>query len=103
MKQLARIAPGRSEYDPRLRGLLEETGIDPHEFEDLDWFGLLPFFALAGASVRTEAHGHGDHVHFGAVVLELPDELEEGFYGSLPVMLEQAYVDADDLGDDGTP
>ncbi len=97
MKQLATITPGRSDYDPRLRALLEGTGIDPQEFEDLDWFGLLPFFALAGASIRTEAHGHGDHVHFHSVVLELPEELEEGFYGSLPVMLEQAYVDEDEL------
>ncbi len=96
MKQLATITPGRSDYDPRLRALLEESRIDPYEFEDLDWFGLLPFFVLAGASVRTDAHAHGDHTHFQAVVVELPEDLEEGFYGSLPLMLEQAYGDEDE-------
>jgi hypothetical protein len=91
MKQLATIAPGHADFDPRLRGLLEASQIDPHEFEDLDWFGLLPFFVLAGASVRTDAHAHGDHTHFASVVVELPEDLEEGFFGSLPVMLDQAY------------
>ncbi len=96
MKQLATITPGHSDYDPKLRSLLEDSRIDPHEFEDLDWFGLLPFFVLAGASVRTDAHAHGDHTHFQAVVVELPEEMEEAFLGTLPLMLEQAYGDDED-------
>ena len=96
MKQLAVITPGRSDYEPRLRTLLEEAEIDPYEFEDLEWFGLLPFFAAAGASIRTTAHGHGDHVHVETVTVEVPPELEEGFYGTLPPMLEQAYGDEEE-------
>ena len=52
MKRLAFIAQGSSDYDDRLRSLLEETGIEPHEFIGLDYFGLVPFFVLAGATVR---------------------------------------------------
>ena len=47
MKQLAYITQGHSEYDPRLRELLDATGIDPGEFIGLDYFSLSPFFALA--------------------------------------------------------
>jgi hypothetical protein len=93
MTRLATIAPGQSEYGDRLRSLLEATGIDPEEFESLDYFGLLPFFVLAGASVQTHAHAHGDHVHWQGVVLEVPEDLEEAFYATLPDMLEQAYAE----------
>jgi hypothetical protein len=91
MKQLAFITQGHSDYDPRLRSLLDESGIDPHEFVGLDYFGLVPFFVLAGATVRPEAHGHGDHLHVTGVVVEIDETLEEGFYGSLPEMLSDAY------------
>lgn len=98
MKTLAVITFGQSRYDDRLRTLLDESGIDPEEFEDLEYFGLLPFFVLAGASVRTDAHAHGDHMHFQGVTVELPEELEEPFFTLLPEMLEQAY--GEDEGDD---
>jgi hypothetical protein len=98
MHELATIAFDQSDYEPRLRELLADTGIDPQEFESLEYFGLLPFFVLAGASVRTQVHGHGDHVHFESVVLEVPEDLVEAFYGTLPDMLEQAY--GDPAGDD---
>ncbi|HSD76659.1 MAG TPA: hypothetical protein VLA98_04620 [Solirubrobacteraceae bacterium] len=98
MKTLAVITFGQSRYDDRLRTLLDESGIDPEEFEDLEYFGLLPFFVLAGASVRTDAHAHGDHMHFQGVTVELPEELEESFFTLLPEMLEQAY--GEDEGDD---
>ena len=91
MKTLATIRLEQSDYEERLRRLLEESGVDPHEFESLDWFGLLPFYALAGASVRTEAHAHGDDVHFMGVTIEIPEELEEAFYATLPEYLEQAF------------
>jgi hypothetical protein len=93
MKQLAFITQGQSDYDPRLRSLLDETGIDPHEFVGLDYFGLVPFFVLAGATVRPEAHAHGDHLHVTGVVVEIDEATEEAFYGSLPEMLSDAYED----------
>jgi hypothetical protein len=93
MKQLAFITQGHSEYDPRLRALLDETGIDPHEFVGLDYFGLIPFFVLAGAAVRPEAHAHGDHSHVTGVVLEVDETLEDGFFAALPEMLQDAYAE----------
>ncbi len=89
MPQLAQIAPGESSFDPRLLSVLEESGVEKDDFEDLDWFSLLPFFALAGASIETEAHAHGDHAHFVAVRIVLPDELCDHFYTVLPEMLKQ--------------
>jgi hypothetical protein len=94
MKRLAFIAQGSSDYDDRLRSLLEETGIEPHEFIGLDYFGLVPFFVLAGATVRPQAHTHGDDVHVEGVIVELADDLpEDGFYGQLRDMLYDAYGD----------
>ena len=94
MKRLAFIAQGSSDYDDRLRSLLEETGIEPHEFIGLDYFGLVPFFVLAGATVRPQAHTHGDDVHVEGVVVELADDLpEDGFYAQLRDMLYDAYGD----------
>jgi hypothetical protein len=93
MKTLAFITIGNSEYDDRLWKLLEESGIDPHEFESLDYFSLIPFFVLAGASVRTEAHAHEDHMHFGGVTIELAPEMEEPFFAVLPDLLAQATAE----------
>jgi hypothetical protein len=89
MTQLAHIAIGESTYDPRLWTMLEETGLDRDDFEGLDYFSLLPFFVLAGASVRSNVHAHGDHSHFESVTVELPQELEESFFGVLPDLLAQ--------------
>ena len=89
MTQLAHIAIGESTYDPRLWALLEETGLDRDDFEGLDYFSLLPFFVLAGASVRSNVHVHDDHSHFESVTVELPEELEESFFGVLPDLLAQ--------------
>lgn len=91
MKTVAKIAFGESTFDDRLRRVLQESGVEPYEFEELEYFGLLPFFVLAGASLRTKAHGHGDHAHFDEVAVELPQELEESFYGSLEGILEQVF------------
>jgi hypothetical protein len=94
MRQLAFIAQGHSEYADRLRQLLDATGIDPHEFTGLDYFGLTPFFVMAGATVRPQAHTHGPDIHVDGVVVELPDELpEDGFYSQLQDMLYDAYGD----------
>jgi hypothetical protein len=91
MKQLAFITQGHSEYDDRLWKLLDESGIDPHEFDGLDYFGLTPFFVIAGATVRADAHTHGPTVHTSGVYVEIPEELEDAFYATLPAILDSAY------------
>jgi hypothetical protein len=99
MKQLAFITQGHADYEQRLRTLLDGTGIDPEEFIGLEYFGLVPFFIIAGASVRTDAHAHGEDVHVTGITVEVPEELEEGFYATLPQILEDAYVDEDEEDD----
>lgn len=89
MPQLAHIAPGASTFDPRLLALLEASGVQKDDFEELDYFSLLPFFALAGASIETEAHAHGDHAHVTGVAVVVPEELEAHFLVVLPQMLAQ--------------
>jgi hypothetical protein len=96
MKRLATISQGQSDYDPRLKALLDGTGIDPHEFVGLDYFGLVPFFVIAGASVRPDAHTHGSDVHVVAIHVEVPEALEEAFYATLPDLLEDAYAEEDE-------
>jgi hypothetical protein len=98
MKQLAFITQGHSDYDPRLWEVLESTGIDPHEFVGLDYFGLTPFFVIAGATVRADAHSHGDHVHVTGVFVEVPEELEEPFFTTLPEILQDAYTEEEEAG-----
>ena len=96
MKRLATITQGSSDYDPRLRSLLDGTGIDPHEFVGLDYFGLVPFFVIAGASVRPDAHAHGTDVHVVAIRVEIDEDLEDAFYATLPDLLDDAYAEEDD-------
>jgi hypothetical protein len=94
MKRLAFITQGHSDYDERLWTLLTESGIDPHEFTGLDYFGLTPFFVLAGATVSPQAHTHGTDIHLEAVVVELSEDLpEDAFYSALKEMLYDAYGD----------
>lgn len=99
MKTLAFITQGQSDYEERFRALLDATGIDPHEFEGLDYFGLLPFFVIAGASVRADAHTHGEHVHTSGIYVEVPEDLEEAFYATLPLLLEDAYEEEEGDGE----
>jgi hypothetical protein len=89
MTQLAHITVGDSQFDDRLWHLLSETVIEPEEFEDLEYFSLIPFFVIAGASVETNVRAHGDHFHFEGVTLTVPDELEDMFFAVLPQMLGQ--------------
>jgi hypothetical protein len=89
MKHLAFITVGHAEYDDRLKALLDESGIDPQEFESLEYFSLIPVFALAGASIRTVAEAHGDHMHLEGWYVEIDDALEPIFFHELPGMLEQ--------------
>src|SRR3712207_9385081 len=74
MKRLAYITQGHSQYDDRLWEILSSSGIDPHEFEGLDYFGLTPFFVIAGATVRADAHTHGTDVHTSGVFVEVRSE-----------------------------
>jgi hypothetical protein len=98
MSQLAYITQGHSEYDPRLRELLDATGIDPEEFIGLDYFSLTPFFALAGATIAPDAHAHGADVHVTGVKVLVPDDLEEAFLATLPEILQDAYASEGDEG-----
>jgi hypothetical protein len=91
MKQLAYITQGHSEYDERLRALLDASGIDPQEFIGLDYYSLVPFFVLAGATVAPDAHAHGNDVHLSGVRVTVPEELEEAFLATLPDILQDAY------------
>lgn len=91
MTQLAHIVPEQSDYDPRLRALLDGTGIDPHEFIGLDYFSLVPFFVLAGATVAPDAHTHGDSVHVTAVRISVADGQEDAFLATLEEILADAY------------
>lgn len=96
MPQLAYITQGESDYDPRLRELLDASGIDPHEFVGLDYFSLVPFFVLAGGTVEPDMHMHGSSAHVTGVRVTVPDEAVEGFLETLPQFLADAYADADD-------
>jgi hypothetical protein len=89
MKQLAFITFGDSKYEDRLWQVLEESGVPADEFESLDYFSLVPFFVLAGASVDTQVESHGDHFHFQGVSITIPDDMEEPFYDGLEGLLEQ--------------
>jgi hypothetical protein len=93
MKQIGLITQGQSQYDERLRALLDASGIDPEEFLGLEYFSLTPFFVLAGATVSPDAHTHGTDMHVSAVRISIPEELEEAFLATLPALLEDAYSD----------
>jgi hypothetical protein len=93
MKQIGLITQGQSQYDERLRALLDASGIDPEEFLGLEYFSLTPLFVLAGATVSPDAHTHGTDMHVSAVRISIPEELEEAFLATLPALLEDAYSD----------
>ena len=97
MKQLAFIPFGQAEYDPRLKGILDESGIDPEEFESLEYFSMLPFMVLAGASVDTQVESHGDHFHFQGVAVQIADDMEEPFFDAFPQLLAQLEEQDDEL------
>jgi hypothetical protein len=96
MKQLAYITQGHSEFDPRLRESLDASGIDPHEFVGLDYFSLVPFFVLAGATVSPDAHAHDDEVHVTGVRVTIPEDVEEAFLATLPEILADAYAEEEE-------
>jgi len=87
MARLATITIGHSDYDPRLRAILDDSGLEPQEFEGLDYFSYLPFLVIAGASVAPLLHLHGDHSHFEGATIDVPDEQVEMFLHALPQVL----------------
>ena len=93
MKQIGFITQGHSDYDERLRAVLDASGIDPEEFLGLEYFSLTPFFVLAGATVSPDAHTHGTDIHVSAVRVTIGEELEEAFLATLPELLADAYTD----------
>jgi len=93
MKQIGYITQGHSDYEDRLRAILDASGIDPEEFIGLEYFSLTPFFVLAGATVSAEAHAHDTEVHVSGVRVTIPEELEEAFLATLPELLEDAYAE----------
>jgi hypothetical protein len=100
MTQLAAISIGASEYDERFQQILVESGLEPQEFEGLDYFSYLPFFVIAGASVTPRIRVHGDHTHFEGAVIDVPEDQVEIFYDVLPQLLEMI---GEAEGDDEQP
>jgi hypothetical protein len=63
MTLILKITDEGSQYSDQLHDLLGEFGLDPAVDDELDDLSLLPAYVLAGASIRTEAHSHGTHMH----------------------------------------
>ena len=95
MVQLMRITSDGAELTERLSDLLAEFGFDLAD-DEVDELTLVPAFVLGGASVRTEAHAHGDHMHVVGISVEIAEELQEAFYATLEEILS-----ADDGDDEG--
>ncbi len=87
MTQLASITIGDSKYDDRLWKVLQDSGLEPQEFEDLDYFSYVPFFVIAGATVSPQIRVHGDHTHFEGAVVDVPEDQVDMFLGVLPQLL----------------
>ncbi len=96
MTLIMKITDDGSQYSERLVDLLGEFGVDPAVDDEIDELSLLPAYVLAGASIRTEAHSHGTHMHVVAINVEIGDELEEAFYEALAQVLDAGDEDEDD-------
>jgi hypothetical protein len=95
MTRIATIGIGEADYDARFREILDQSGLEPQEFEGLEYFSYVPFFVIAGATVTPQIRVHGDHTHFEGAVVDVPDEQVDLFYDVLPQLLEMI-----DQGDD---
>jgi hypothetical protein len=100
MTLLMKITDEGAEYADQLHDLLAEFGVDPAVEDEIDEISLLPAYVLAGASIRTDAHAHGSHMHVVAITVEIPDELEEAFYETLGHVLEASDEDDEDDEDE---
>jgi hypothetical protein len=96
MTSIMKITDDGSQYSERLVDLLGEFGVDPAVDDEIDELSLLPAYVLAGASIRTEAHSHGTHMHVVAINVEIGDELEDAFYEALAQVLDASDDEEDD-------
>lgn len=96
MTLIMRVTDEGTQYAERLHELLAEFGVNPEQEDEIDEISLLPAYVLAGASVRTDAHAHGDHMHVVAITVEIAEELEQAFYETLAQVLEASTADEDD-------
>jgi hypothetical protein len=87
MPNVLRISADGAQYSDRLRELFTGFGVDLAEEGAVDEVSLLPAFVLGGASVTTDAHAHGDHVHVVGISVDVPAEIEDAFYATLPDIL----------------
>ena len=100
MTLIMQVTDEGTQYAERLHDLLAEFGVNPEVEDEIDEISLLPAYVLAGASIRTEAHSHGDHMHVVSITVEIADELEQAFYETLAQVLEASAAD-DDEDDEG--
>jgi len=100
MTLIMKISDEGTEYADQLHDLLAEFGVNPAIEDEIDEISLLPAYVLAGASIRTEAHAHGSHMHVVAISVEIADELEAAFYETLGHVLEASDEDDDEDEDE---
>lgn len=86
MPDILTITSDGTAFADRLRDLLEDRGL-PVGSEDLDELGLIPALVLAGASVTTDAHAHGENMHVVRIGAHVSAEMEEAFYHTLDAIL----------------
>lgn len=98
MTQLMTINSDGAVFADRLRELLEDFGVDLAGDDQGEELGLIPAFVLGGASVKTEAHAHGEHMHVTGIAVEIADGLEDAFYSTLNAILEANAEDDEPEG-----
>ena len=86
MPDILTITSDGPAFADRLRELLEDRGLSVGS-EYLDELGLIPALVLAGASVTTDAHAHGENMHVVRIGAHVAPELEEAFYHTLDAIL----------------
>ncbi len=86
MTEIFTITSEGPQFADRLRDLLEDRGVAFGQ-DAMDDLNLIPPLVLAGASVATDAHAHGDDVHVVRITVHVADELEEALYATLEKML----------------
>jgi hypothetical protein len=89
MTEMASITLEGASFEDRFLKILEDTGLEPEEFEGLPYFSYSPFFVIAGATISPKIREHGDHSHFEGVQIEVPDDQVDIFLDVLPELLAQ--------------
>ncbi len=89
MTDILTISSEGAQFADRLRDMLEDRGVAFGQ-DPMDDVGLIPAYVLAGASVTTDAHAHGDDVHVVSIAVRVADELTEPFYATLDQLLSGA-------------